>query len=256
MKNLNIQKINVPNSIDEDPNKDKTIWIDDRIIEFDEGSHIIYYIDHQKESIVDEDGKESIITLAYPIRVEKPISQEKIIISAIKNAYCLVNDTDINNFQLKLLQISNDSPEVIEYREFISWINDKLNTSRGITVEEARKIMIEKINKYDLSEKVNLFYLNNNPAWLDKNTRVGLMNSISIEKNSGFELTTLWLGIQSYTLPIDVAINFLTQLELYAKDCYNKTAEHKYNIEQLLTVKEILEYDYTIGYPSKLSISL
>ena len=44
------------------------------------------------------------------------------------------------------------------------------------------------------------------------------------------------------------------KLELYAKQCYNKTAEHKYNLEQLSIPEEILEYNYTEGYPEKLNI--
>ena len=162
---------------------------------------------------VNTDGGESLITLAYPIRVEKPVSDEKIIISALKNAYCLVNEADFNNFQLKLLQI-NDSEEVKEYREFVSWINDGLNISRGITLEEAKKIVIENINKYDTSEEVNSFLLNNVPAWLDKNTRVGLINSITIEKAAGYNTTNLWLGTQNFTLPINSAIEFFKSLRV------------------------------------------
>ena len=30
--------------------------------------------------------------------------------------------------------------------------------------------------------------------WLDKSTRVGLMNSLTIEKNAGKETSTLWFG--------------------------------------------------------------
>lgn len=256
MKNLIIHKVNIPNSIEEDFNKERTTWIDGKLVEFDEGNHIIYYIDHTTDTLIDEDGKEVLTSLAYPIRVEKPVTQEKIIISAVKNTYCLIDDKDINIFQMKLLQADNDSVEKNEYREFINWINNGLSIAKGITIEEARKIMIEKVINYDSSEEVNSFSLNNIPAWLDKNTRVGLMNSMTIEKAAGYKTTTLWLGTQNFTLPIDLAINFLNQLELYAKDCYNKTAEHKYNIEQLSTVEEILEYDFTLGYPDKLSISL
>ena len=256
MKNLIINRVSIPDSIEEDFNKNRTTWIDDKLVEFDEGSHIIYYIDHKNEYIVDEIGKEKLITLAYPIRVEKPITRDKIIMSAVKDAYCLSSDEDITNFQLKLLQENNDSSEVIKYREFISWVNNNLNIAKGISIEDAKKLMIEKINNYDESENVNSFILNGHAAWLDKNTRVGLMNSISIEKQTGHDKTTLWLGLQSFTIQIELAINLLNQLELYAKDCYNKTAEHKYHIEQLTTVNDILNYDFTEGYPKKLKITL
>jgi hypothetical protein len=56
------------------------------------------------------------------------------------------------------------------------------------------------------------------------------MNSLSIEKSSGKETSTLWFGNIKLTINTDTAIQMLSALELYALECYNKTAEHKLNI--------------------------
>ena len=39
---------------------------------------------------------------------------------------------------------------------------------------------------------------------------------------------------------------------MYALKCFNATAAHKKAVAKLNTVEEVLEYDYTKGYPEKL----
>jgi hypothetical protein len=71
------------------------------------------------------------------------------------------------------------------------------------------------------------------------------MNSLSIEKASGKETSTLWFGNIKLSINTDAAIQMLSALELYALDCYNKTAEHKVNVENLTVVEDVKNYDYT-----------
>lgn len=120
-----------------------------------------------------------------------------------------------------------------------------------IGLKEAKKYMENKIIEYDMSDNVNSFYFNGNPCWLDKNTRVGLMNSTNIEKALGRETTELILGNLDVTLPVDSVIQMLYTIEIYAKDCYNVTAKHKITVENMSIVEQILEYDYKFGYPEK-----
>lgn len=124
------------------------------------------------------------------------------------------------------------------------------------TPDGAKAYMLEKIEAYDLSYNVNSFSLNGMRVWLDKSTRVGLMNSITIEKNAGKTESVLWLDGLSLTVGCDAAIAMLSQLELYALACYNRTAEHKAAVSALGTVGDILAYDYTTGYPEKLVFNL
>ena len=112
---------------------------------------------------------------------------------------------------------------------------------------------IEQITEYDQSEDVNSFTLQGKTMWLPKETRVGLVNSVTIEKNAGKETTVLWFGGEKYELPVNTALQMLSALELYALECYNVTAAHKAAVNALESVEDVVAYDYTQGYPEKLN---
>lgn len=120
------------------------------------------------------------------------------------------------------------------------------------SINELIENKLMEINHYDISEAVNSFTLSGASMWLDKSTRVGLMNSITIEKEAGKTQTTLWFDGNKYVIPVDTAILMLNALELYALDCYNVTQSHIAAVRELGTVEAIGNYDYRSGYPEKL----
>lgn len=115
---------------------------------------------------------------------------------------------------------------------------------------------IRKIEEYDASTNVNGFQLNGATVWLDKATRVGLMNSTTIAKNMGNENTTLWLGNIKLEVNCDKAIQLLSALEMYALQCFNVTAAHKKTVSELTSIKEVENFDITADYPDQLVISI
>jgi hypothetical protein len=119
-------------------------------------------------------------------------------------------------------------------------------------IEELKQELIKSIKNYDISENVNIFYLNNKPMWLSKDTRVGLKLRFETEIKNGQEETTLWYDNQLYILNINTAIQILYALELYASKCYDITQYHIKTVTELQTVEEIKSYDITHGYPEKL----
>lgn len=123
-------------------------------------------------------------------------------------------------------------------------------------LEKAKEEKLREIEKYDVSTDVNSFILNGVVVWLNKDTRVGLMNSLTIEKTAGKEISTLWFGSIKLEINIEAAIQMLSALELYALECFNKTAEHKQNVENLKDVSKVKTYDYTKGYPEKLTFTV
>ena len=123
------------------------------------------------------------------------------------------------------------------------------DNSLDVIKEEA----VEQITEYDQSEDVNSFTLQGKQMWLPKETRVGLVNSVTIEKNAGKKTTVLWFGGEKYELPVDTALQMLSALELYALECYNVTAAHKAAVKALESVEDVVAYDYTQGYPEKLN---
>lgn len=129
-------------------------------------------------------------------------------------------------------------------------------TSEAALTAAAQKMVLAEIEKNDTSSAVNGFMLNGQRVWLDKATRVGLMNSTSIAKAMGQPTTTLWLGDVKLVVECDKAIQLLSALEMYALECFNVTAAHKKAVAELNTVEEVLGYDYTKGYPKILEMSV
>lgn len=123
-------------------------------------------------------------------------------------------------------------------------------------LKQAKIDKIAEITAYDTSSSVNGFVLNGLLVWLDKATRVGLMNSTTIAKAAGQETTTLWLGGLKLVVDCDKAIRLLSALEMYALECFNVTASHKAAVGELKTIGEVEAYDYKTGYPKMLEMSV
>ena len=120
----------------------------------------------------------------------------------------------------------------------------------------AKTSMLAEITAYDASSSVNSFLLNGMKVWLDKATRVGLMNSTTIAKSMGQQKTNLWLGSYQLEVDCDKAIQLLSALEMYALECFNVTAAHKKAVSELDNIEAVLTYDYKSGYPEKLKMEV
>lgn len=120
-------------------------------------------------------------------------------------------------------------------------------------LNRTKREKINEINHYDSSDEVNIFYIQGLPVWLDKATRAGLKLRFEAELAMKEENTTLWYGNQSFTLQLNMAIQMLYAIEVYASKCYDNTQKHLANVEKLETLEEIIEYDYHTGYPEKLN---
>ena len=129
-------------------------------------------------------------------------------------------------------------------------------TSEAALTAAAQKMVLAEIEKHDTSPSVNGFMLNGLRVWLNKDTRVGLMNSTQIAKAMGKNTTTLWFGGMQIEVNCDKAIQLLSALEMYALECFNVTAAHKKAVAELNTVEEVLGYDYTKGYPEQLKMEV
>lgn len=144
--------------------------------------------------------------------------------------------------------------EVVAYSDYLRAENKK--KYEGKTLEEVKEMLLAEIDAYDKSSAVNGFALNGAVVWLDKSTRVGLMNSTSITKAMGQPTTTLWLGESKMEVPCDTAIQLLSALEMYALECFNVTAAHKKAVSELTSIEEVEKYDITAGYPAQLRMEV
>ena len=135
-----------------------------------------------------------------------------------------------------------------------------------LTEEESLKmtknLKIQKLISYDSSKEVNICYINIGDQkisyWADKQERSVLKTAIQDCLNQG--RTKYRLDLRDFNISIDMdcntLLNILSALEVYAIDCYNKTTDHIYAVNNLTTVEEIEAYDYRVGYPEKLSFNL
>lgn len=151
-----------------------------------------------------------------------------------------------------------ETREKTQYAYDVYWITlpSSSNHDAAAVLQAARASMLAEITAYDSSSAVNAFELNGMQVWLDKATRVGLMNSTTIAKNMGQEKTTLWLGSYQLEVDCDKAIQLLSALEMYALECFNVTAAHKKAVNELDNIEAVLTYDYKSGYPEKLKMEV
>ena len=174
--------------------------------------------------------------------------------------------------QVKESSLCDYMLERYEYKPSMDLVlNDILSSGEQASMEEIKefseglgaeplkymkKAMLHYIDVYDSSSAVNSFVLNGMEVWLDKATRVGLMNSTTIAKSMGQQKTTLWLGSYQLEVDCDKAIQLLSALEMYALECFNVTASHKATVGELKTIEEVEAYNYKTGYPKMLEMSV
>ena len=175
-----------------------------------------------------------------------------------REGVCIVHLDGVLNEEMDAYECVECSMPVSEYSEtavneaYAAW--KAATANRGLA--RAKREVLKQIEAYDTSSAVNGFVLNGAVVWLDKATRVGLMNSTTIAKAMGQATTTLWLGDTKLEVGCDMAIQLLPALEMYALECFNVTAAHKKAVAELTDIGEVLSYDYTKGYPEKLSMEV
>ena len=111
-------------------------------------------------------------------------------------------------------------------------------------------ILKKQIQIYDKSKTINSFIYKDQLYWFDKNTRVCLLNLTNYS-----EYIELVLGNDIINITSENLKKFLADLEVYASKCYVNTQKHLLNINQLRTVEDLINYDYTIGYPDKIILN-
>ena len=175
-----------------------------------------------------------------------------------REGVCIVHLDGVLNEEMDAYECVECSMPVSEYSEaavneaYAAW--KAATANRGLA--RAKREVLKHIEAYDTSSAVNGFVLNGAVVWLDKATRVGLMNSTTIAKAMGQATTTLWLGDTKLEVGCDMAIQLLSALEMYALECFNVTAAHKKAVAELTDIGEVLNYDYTKGYPEKLMMNV
>lgn len=131
-----------------------------------------------------------------------------------------------------------------------------------VLIKRAKSRKVDEINKYDSSKDVNICYIKTPldaiPYWANKTERSSLKSAI--QDCIAMSRETYRLDLREFGVSVDIncerLLSMLSALEVYAIDCYNKTTDHIYAVNNLTTVEEIEKYDYRVGYPEKLTFEL
>lgn len=180
-----------------------------------------------------EEPESRTIYLAYVVRVPQPLTMD-----SIKEAVLAEGFDEFKAEEVAaevMLTLAQDGKDV------------------GDTLEFAKQMMVAKIKEYDKSSAVNEFTLSGDSMWLDDAMRTKLKKRFETDEEDGLATTKLIYDGKPYELPIATAKVMLHQLESYARDCFDKTNEHIAAVEAKKKVDTVLAYDYTTGYPEKLS---
>ena len=125
--------------------------------------------------------------------------------------------------------------------------------------EDVIERKIQEILAYDSSDAINICYIsykgNVLPYWANKTERNDLKDAlkdcISLGRNI-YRLDLRDLGI-SVEVECEKLLNMMSALEVYAIDCYNKTTDHIFAVQKTSNPEL---YDYTTGYPNKITFEL
>lgn len=126
--------IEVPSSMDDDDNKDKSSWFNGKCVSVDLGDSLMLYLGHRTyvSNYINGDGSVSdkTVTEAFPVRVNKPVTRSGAIIASEMSAYKLSSALEVSSLGASLARKFRDNPddqEVKEHDEFISWVKTELD---------------------------------------------------------------------------------------------------------------------------------
>lgn len=113
-----------------------------------------------------------------------------------------------------------------------------------------KDILKRKIELYDSSSNINSFIYQDKEYWLDKNNRNSLWNL----SNSSLGNLEFVVGDEIITMNSIKLKAFLLKLEVYSYKCYVNTFKHLKAIKFLNNIEDIINYNYTTGYPEKITL--
>lgn len=218
-----------------------------------------YDIKSEVVTVIDENGTEREETRYNYIQVQlRGVPSYARCAQAIIRAF-ITEDEEfelINKHAAQDIDLEDVDTEYEKYLALLKEVKYKVKVDFNLVpadpTKEARQKVLFKISEYDSSSAVNEFIYQGIHMWLNKETRNGLLMRLNAEKAAGKTETTLWFGVLSFTLNIEAVSNMINALEVYASECYDRTASHKAAVNALTSIEDIENYDYTVGYPDKL----
>ena len=146
----------------------------------------------------------------------------------------------------------------IVYREHYVENDTTITISWVATLEGTRQYILDKIKSFDTSNAVNEFVINGIGMWIDGDTeRPKLRGAVQTYLDKGLGDYPLCVeGVGIIPVAPTKLLSMLADIEVYAIECFTKTFEHKEAVNALTTCTELVNYDYTEGYPEKLRFEI
>lgn len=141
---------------------------------------------------------------------------------------------------------------------FEEWVEPEPTPTQ--LLERAKASKIAELEAYDDSDAVNSFEIvmgnETTSAWIEPDKRSNYRGSLEDCELLG--VTDIEVPIAGMLIPMTVADARvkLAQVQLYADRCTIVTEGHKYAINALSTIEEVETYDFTLGYPDKLTFDI
>lgn len=184
-----------------------------------------------EEKIIETDEGNKTMYAAYCVYLSHPMTFENIKVQLIGYGFDEFKSEEVAA-EVMLYVVGEDSEQALPL---------------------AKQMIVARISQYDVSSAVNEFTFGGRQMWLDDATRTKLAKRFDTDEQDGKTDTKLIYEGVSYDLPIQQARAMLHQIESYARDCFDKTNEHKAAVIAKRSINTVRNYDYTVGYPEKLN---
>lgn len=146
--------------------------------------------------------------------------------------------------------IVNPTKEQLAENGWQPYVEPEPTDEEKLEAAKAEKLM--QIDNYDASSNVEEFTINGIPMWLGHELRQQIRTSADAYTAMGYENMTKVFNGQEFTFPITTWLQMLNALEIYAAEALNTTERHKNAVDAMTSIQDIIDYDYTAGYPEKL----
>jgi hypothetical protein len=113
-----------------------------------------------------------------------------------------------------------------------------------------KDILNKKIQLYRKSSGIHSFLYQGKEYWLDKEDRTSLWNL----SNSSLGDLEFIVGDNIVTMSSLKLKAFLLKLEVYAYKCFVNEFKHLKAAKALVNFEDIVNYDFTTGYPDKITL--
>lgn len=181
-------------------------------------------------------------------------------VSRIGNLYVVHLDGVQNGSMIDCYECTTeDTPNIDRLQnDLVDW----KNYIAGKDLKFVKEAKCKDLLKYDSSNAINSFEIRRGGIkvtdyWLDRDLRTSLEGDVTacskVKNTYNFDIRELGITLE---LDCQKFLDALGVLRQYAYTAYNVTSQHLATINQLTSVQDVQNYNFTTGYPEKLVFDL